>query len=50
MAKSRIALTLIMALALAACGADGEPERPDRAAAPGLSITGSVEVGVTGSH
>ncbi|MBL4628134.1 MAG: argininosuccinate lyase [Roseicyclus sp.] len=35
---------------LAACGVDGAPERPDRAApAPGLSVTGTVSVGVGGS-
>jgi len=32
-------------LALASCGADGAPKPP---AKPGVSLTGSVEVGVAG--
>jgi predicted small lipoprotein YifL len=40
-------LAMMGLLALAACGADGEPERP-AAATPGVSITGMVEVGITG--
>jgi hypothetical protein len=35
-------------LALAACGADGEPEPPAGAPPAGLTVTGSVEVGITG--
>jgi hypothetical protein len=36
-------------LALAACGADGAPDRPDPRPAPGLTITGTVEMGVGGT-
>ncbi|MBV7395447.1 argininosuccinate lyase [Mameliella sediminis] len=38
-------------LALAACGADGEPEAPGpKSSGPGIgvSITGKAEVGITG--
>ncbi|WP_431298092.1 hypothetical protein [Tabrizicola sp. BL-A-41-H6] len=41
--------TLIAALlALAACGADGPPEKPTRSTtpAPGVQITGEARVGV----
>ena len=39
-------------LALAACGVDGEPERPTRAEMPepGISISGSVEFGIVGGN
>jgi predicted small lipoprotein YifL len=40
-------LTLLALLALAACGADGPPERPG-AAEPGISVSGTVEFGITG--
>ncbi|GAA5074204.1 argininosuccinate lyase [Roseibacterium beibuensis] len=43
-------LTLMIAAMtalLAGCGADGEPETPDRAE-PGITISGTVEVGVSG--
>lgn len=36
-------------LTLAACGADGPPERPDPRPTPGLSISGTVEMGIGGS-
>jgi hypothetical protein len=36
-------LLLIAALALAACGADGEPEPPAKS---GIIVTGETEVGV----
>lgn len=39
---TRIALCLAV-LALAACGADGEP------VTPGVAVTGDAEIGVTGS-
>ncbi|QXT39730.1 argininosuccinate lyase [Gymnodinialimonas ceratoperidinii] len=42
-------LAILSVLAVAACGVDGEPERPDRAnVEPGLHISGSAEVGVGG--
>ncbi len=40
------ALSIVALLALAACGADGEPETPK--ATPGVSITGTAEVGISG--
>lgn len=40
-------IAAIALLTLAACGADGEPERPD-APKPGISITGKAEIGITG--
>jgi opacity protein-like surface antigen len=51
MPRALIGLTLIATLALSACGADGEPERPTRDEIPaaGISVTGSVSVGVAGS-
>ncbi len=39
-------LMLAALLALAACGADGPPERPGTG--PGITVSGTVEVGVTG--
>jgi predicted small lipoprotein YifL len=33
---------------LAACGVDGPPERPEPRPAPGITVTGSAEIGVTG--
>jgi len=39
-----LAMALMAALALAACGVDGDPEPP---AAPGVSIEGEAIVGVT---
>lgn len=42
---------LTTALALTACGVDGEPERPERTSLqPGLQISGSAEVGIAGSN
>ena len=37
---------LIVPLFLAACGADGPPVPPSKAAAQGLAATGEVQVGV----
>ncbi len=47
----KIGLGLFALLALTACGADGEPERPTRAEAPatGISVSGTVSFGVGGS-
>jgi hypothetical protein len=40
----RLTLTALLAcFALAACGADGEPQAPTE---PGIKITGEAEVGV----
>ena len=42
-----LAATVALAL-LASCGADGEPERPEPRPAQGVSVSGSVEIGVSG--
>ena len=34
---------------LAACGVDGEPNPPEPKAQPGLTISGAVETGVSGT-
>ncbi|MEX5727853.1 putative small lipoprotein YifL [Rhodovulum iodosum] len=41
-------LALSALLLLAACGADGPPERP--ATEPGVHVSGTVEFGVTGGN
>ena len=48
----RLTATLVVVLGLAACGVDGEPERPERGATSPItvSVTGTVEMGVSGSH
>jgi hypothetical protein len=43
----RILTTLTLLALLASCGADGAPKPP--AAEPGISLTGQVQVGVSGS-
>lgn len=40
-----LALIGLLAL-LAACGADGAPERPGTE--PGITVTGGAEIGITG--
>ena len=43
-------LIVLSVLALTACGVDGAPERPEPARTqPGLSITGTAEIGVGGT-
>ncbi len=42
-------LAILALFTLAACGADGAPERPG-AAQTEVGITGTVEVGVTGGN
>ncbi|MBY4894581.1 hypothetical protein KUL25_17620 [Rhodobacteraceae bacterium N5(2021)] len=43
-------LAILSILILTACGVDGEPERPERAApVAGLSISGTAEIGISGS-
>ena len=47
----RVLALMVGLLALAACGADGEPETPDaRSSGPGVSVTvaGTAEIGVSG--
>lgn len=36
-------------LALTACGADGAPEQKSPAPAPGLTVSGTATIGVSGS-
>lgn len=48
-------MAALFILSLAACGVDGEPERPERAATPvgpplGLAITGTASIGIAGSN
>lgn len=44
-------IVVLLTLALTACGVDGEPDRPDPpAGAPGVSLTGTVSVGISGSN
>lgn len=43
----RASLFLALTL-LAACGADGAPERPEPRPAPGVSVSGQIEAGITG--
>ena len=45
---SRLALFLT-ALALAACGVDGEPQAPGAQQTSGVSVTGEASVGVVGT-
>lgn len=33
---------------LTACGVDGPPERPEPRPTPGITVTGTAEIGVTG--
>jgi hypothetical protein len=41
------AFLIVAFFGLAACGADGEPERPDpNQREPGITVTGSAEFGV----
>ena len=42
---------ILMLLALAACGVDGDPVPPSEADAvePGISLSGSVDIGVSGT-
>ena len=44
------ALSILALLALAACGADGDPERPEARTAPGVTVgvTGTAEIGISG--
>lgn len=43
---TRILPLLALLTVLAACGADGPPQAP--AAEPGVSVSGQVEIGVSG--
>lgn len=39
---------LLAPLVLAACGADGAPVAPSKAAAPGVTLSGEAKIGITG--
>ncbi|MGB8621335.1 MAG: argininosuccinate lyase [Paracoccaceae bacterium] len=41
-------VSLLIVLALAACGADGAPEKPGPAPKSGVTVSGTVEMGVVG--
>ncbi|MEN9061314.1 argininosuccinate lyase [Ponticoccus litoralis] len=41
----RLGLILVM-VTLAACGADGEPERPGTGEKAGVTVTGTAKVGI----
>ncbi len=41
-----LGVVLLVAL-VAACGVDGEPERPEPRPAPGVTITGTSSLGVS---
>ncbi len=44
------AFLAVLALGLAACGADGPPSRPEaERPLPGVSVSGSATIGVSGS-
>ncbi|MGI3183927.1 argininosuccinate lyase [Nioella aestuarii] len=45
---TRLIPVLMIAALLAACGVDGRPTHPEPRPAPGVSISGTVEIGVTG--
>lgn len=44
----RLLTTLGLIALLGACGVDGEPTQPDPRPEPGVTITGTVEVGISG--
>lgn len=45
---TRLAAILALTL-LAACGADGPPQRPADTPPPGVTVTGEARIGVSGS-
>lgn len=44
----RLIPALLITALLAACGVDGPPTRPEQRPAAGVSLSGNVEIGVTG--
>lgn len=44
----RTTLMLALLAGLSACGVDGRPTAPEPRPAPGVSITGTAEIGITG--
>jgi len=45
---TRFIPALMITALLAACGVDGSPTHPEPRPAPGVSISGAVEIGVVG--
>ncbi len=45
---TRLIPALMITALLTACGVDGRPTHPEPRPAPGVSVSGSVEVGVVG--
>lgn len=44
----RLIPALMITTLLAACGVDGSPTQPEPRPEPGLQVSGTVEIGVTG--
>ena len=42
-----LAVLALMLAALAACGVDGAPTRPEPQPAPGVHVSGEAQIGVT---
>lgn len=49
MAAVRVMCLLALASLVAACGADGDPVPPSKAAVPGVSLSGEVSIGIAGA-
>jgi hypothetical protein len=47
---TRLIPALVVTALLAACGVDGSPTHPQPRPEPGISISGTVEIGVAGSN
>jgi hypothetical protein len=45
---TRLIPALMITALLTACGVDGSPTHPEPRPAPGVTISGTVEIGVTG--
>lgn len=45
---TRLIPALLVTALLAACGVDGSPTHPEPRPPPGVSISGTVEIGVAG--
>jgi len=48
MTKARLLAAALVLTALAACGVDGEPERPEPRPASAISVSGTAEIGISG--
>ncbi|WP_306045892.1 argininosuccinate lyase [Nioella sp. MMSF_3534] len=47
---TRLIPALIVIALLTACGVDGSPTHPEPRPEPGISISGTVEIGVAGGN